>query len=101
MCDSADKRDLDGFAKCLASKKATMYGSYLCPHCDDQKRMFGSSFQYVAYVECSVPGSREMSFDCKVELIRYTPTWILANEERLVGVQSLETLSSKTGCPLR
>ncbi|MDT8067046.1 MAG: hypothetical protein ROO76_02655 [Terriglobia bacterium] len=99
--DSADKPDLDRFAKCLASKKVTMYGSHLCPHCEDQKRLFGSSFKYVPYVECSIPGSRQMTFDCQVEMIRYTPTWILASEERLVGTQSLQTLSDKTGCPLR
>lgn len=97
---SADKPDLDGFAKCLASRKATMYGSFLCSHCEDQKHLFGSSFKYVPYVECSTPGTREMAFSCRVEMIRYTPTWIFPNDERLVGLQSLKTLSEKTGCPL-
>ena len=52
---------LDAFAKCLASKQAKMYGAYWCPHCADQKEMFESSFQYVPYVECGVPGSRDES----------------------------------------
>ncbi len=49
----------DTFAKCLAAKQAKMYGAYWCPHCAEQKEMFESSFQYVPYVECGVPGSRD------------------------------------------
>lgn len=91
----------DGFAKCLANKKILMYGSFYCSHCDDQKHLFGDSFQYVPYVECSIPGSREMTFSCKFAQIQHTPTWILGNGERLIGVQPLQTLSAKTGCPLQ
>jgi hypothetical protein len=91
---------LDRFAKCLAEKKATMYGSFLCPHCDDQKKLFGSSFQYVPYVECSERGSRQMTFPCLVAHIRHTPTWIFEDGERRVGLQPLKGLSEKTGCAL-
>jgi hypothetical protein len=96
----AESDSLDAFAQCLAEKKATMYGSFLCPHCDDQKKLFGSSFKYVPYVECSVRGSRQMTFPCIVARIRFTPTWIFADEERRTGVQSLKSLSAKTGCAL-
>ena len=48
----------DGFAKCLASKQAKMYGLYWCPHCAEQKEMFGKAFQYVPYVECAIKGSQ-------------------------------------------
>ncbi len=97
---SAEPGKLDAFAKCLAEKKAAMYGSFLCPHCDDQKNLFGKSFQYVPYVECSVRGRRQMTFPCIAAQIRYTPTWIFEDGERLVGLQSLKSLSEKTGCPL-
>src|ERR1700745_4165984 len=43
----------DPFAECLATRNARMYGLYWCPHCADQKREFGASFQYVPYVECA------------------------------------------------
>jgi len=92
--------DPDTFAKCLAEKKVTMYGSFLCPHCEDQKRLFGSSFRYVPYVECSVRGSRQMTFPCIAAQIRYTPTWIFADGERRTGVQQLKDLGEKTGCKL-
>ncbi len=96
----AQSTDPDAFAKCLAEKQATMYGSFLCPHCDDQKKLFGSSFRYVPYVECSVRGSRQMTFPCIAAQIRYTPTWIFADGERRTGVQQLKALSEKTGCKL-
>jgi hypothetical protein len=97
---SGEKQNLDRFAKCLASKKLLMYGSFFCSHCDDQKQMFGTSFQYIPYVECSIPGSRELTVSCKFAQIQHTPTWILGNGERLIGVQQLQTLSTKAGCPL-
>jgi hypothetical protein len=97
---AAGSDKLDGFARCLAEKKATMYGSFLCSHCDDQKKLFGPSFQYVPYVECTVRGSRQMTFPCIVANIRFTPTWIFADGERRTGVQSLKSLSTKTECSL-
>ena len=44
---------LDDFAKCLTQKSVVMYGAYWCPHCQAQKKLFGSSFKYVNYVECT------------------------------------------------
>ena len=35
-----------------------MYGLYWCPHCIEQKQMFGEAFHYVPYVECAIKGSR-------------------------------------------
>src|SRR3954447_23278247 len=56
---------LDAFAKCLSTKQVKMYGAYWCPHCAEQKEMFSSSFRYVSYVECGLPGSRDESQACK------------------------------------
>ena len=91
---------LDAFAKCLAAKPAKMYGAYWCPHCADQKAMFESSFQYVPYVECGVPGSREEAPLCKDAGIKHFPTWQFADGERLEGTLPLQTLATKTGCSL-
>lgn len=97
---SAEANRLDTFAQCLADKKATMYGSFLCPHCDDQKKLFGPSFRYIPYIECSVRGRRQMTFPCVAADIRFTPTWIFATGDRLTGLQPLKILSEKTGCKL-
>src|ERR1700738_1091302 len=91
---------LDGFAKCLDAKQATMYGAYWCPHCADQKEMFESSFQYVRYVECGVPGSRDEAPVCKDAGIKHFPTWQFADGERQEGPLALQTLGAKTGCSL-
>jgi thiol-disulfide isomerase/thioredoxin len=33
--------ELDEFAECLKSKGAVFYGAFWCPHCQDQKKLFG------------------------------------------------------------
>src|SRR6266851_9456435 len=66
---------LDAFAKCLAAKQAKMYGAYWCPHCADQKEMFESSFQFLPYVECGVPGSRDQAPACKDAGLKHFPPW--------------------------
>jgi hypothetical protein len=91
---------LDAFAKCLAAKQVKMYGAYWCPHCADQKAMFESSFQYVPYVECGVPGSRDEAPVCKDAGIKHFPTWQFADGKRQEGAQALPLLSTKTGCSL-
>jgi len=97
--DTAGPARLDNFAKCVATK-STFYGSFWCPHCDDQKKLFGDSFKYIHYVECTVPRSRQISFECMAARIRVTPTWIFTDGERREGLQSLQQLGDKTGCPL-
>jgi protein-disulfide isomerase len=91
---------VDKFAKCLAEKKAVMYGSFLCSHCDEQRKLFGESFKYIHYVECSHTASPQDADACKHDGIRFTPTWVFNNGERLVGVQTLKALSEKAACPL-
>ena len=91
---------LDAFADCLAAKQATMYGAYWCPHCAEQKEMFESSFHYVPYVECGVPGSRDEAQFCKDANIKHFPTWRFADGEKREGTQPLQALAAKTGCDL-
>lgn len=97
---SSDQTTVDAFAKCLTTKKVTIYGSFWCSHCDDQKKLFGNSLQYVNYVECSQRDDREVVFACRIKQIRYTPTRIFADGERREGMQPLQQLSTKTGCSL-
>jgi len=91
----------DSFARCLAGKNAKMYGLYWCPHCADQKQMFGASFRNVPYVECAMkdkPG--ELAPACKAVGVKLFPSWQFAGEQPREGVLSLEALSDKTGCSL-
>lgn len=91
----------DSFAQCLASKQAKMYGLYWCPHCADQKAMFGASFRYVPYVECAIKGSpHELAPVCKVAGVTLFPSWQFGMDPPHEGVLTLEALSQKTGCSL-
>jgi hypothetical protein len=90
---------LDGFAKCLAARQVKMYGLYWCTHCEEQKEMFGSSFQYVPYIECGTKGARAEQPNCVQAGVKNFPTWQFVTD-RHEGVLRLETLSEKTGCSL-
>ena len=90
----------DSFAQCLATKQAKMYGLYWCPHCIEQKEMFGEAFHYVPYVECAIKGSSEEAAECKVAGVKLFPSWQFGAEPPKEGVLSLEALSDKTGCSL-
>jgi hypothetical protein len=92
----------DTFAKCLTAHGVKMYGAYWCPHCAEQKEKFGSSFEFVPYVECGVPGnSNQATQECKDAGIKKFPTWQFPpTGERVERVFPLEELSDRTGCAL-
>ena len=91
---------LDVFAKCLTAKQAKMYGAYWCPHCEDQKEKFGSSFQYAPYVECGIKGSQAIASVCTEAGIKRFPTWIFGDGTRIEGAHELDFLGEQTGCSL-
>lgn len=87
--------NLDAFAQCLAAKNITMYGAAWCPHCQNEKKAFGSSFKLVPYVEC--PDDPQKCIDAG---IAGYPTWIFPGGKKLEGEQGLERLSEESGCAL-
>ena len=91
---------LDAFAKCLKENGAVFYGAFWCPHCQNQKTMFGKSAKYLPYVECSTPDSKSQLPVCKNKDIKSYPTWEFGDGSRLSGAISLIELSEKTNCEL-
>jgi len=89
----------DTLAKCIANTSTTFYGAAWCPHCLEQKNEFGNAAQYLPYVECSQNPGEEYPV-CVAAGIKDYPTWRFPDGSMLVGAQSLQTLSLKTGCPL-
>jgi len=85
---------MEGFAKCLTAKGVVLYTSLSCPHCSEQKEMFGEAIKYIENVDCVTDPNV-----CSENGIRVVPTWII-NKERYEGVQSFESLSGLTGCKL-
>jgi hypothetical protein len=91
---------LDAFAKCLTAKQAKMYGLYSCSHCQDQKEKFGSSVDYIPYIECGIKGSHAFATICTEANVKQFPTWVFADGTRVVGAQGLDFLAQRTGCSL-
>lgn len=90
----------DAFAQCLAAHRAKMYGLYWCPHCLEQKEMFGQSFRYIPYVECAIRNSSDLAPECKVAGVKLFPSWQFGLDPPKEGELSLNALSAKTGCSL-
>lgn len=94
-----DQLAVEEFAKCLTDNGAKFYGAYWCPHCADQKAMFGKSIGLVTYVECSLPGGAGQTEACTTANIKAYPTWEFKDGTRQEGVLSFSTLAQKSGCP--
>ncbi len=90
---SDSDKNLDEFAQCLSDNGAVMYGTDWCPHCQEQKKRFGDSFEHIVFVDCDVGST------CKDNGVEGYPAWDVGGE-RLRGVQPLEKLAEMTGCKL-
>lgn len=90
----------DEFAMCLKDNGAMFYGAYWCPHCQAQKKMFGSSAKLLPYTECSTVDGNAQTQICIDKEIKSYPTWEFADSTRLTGEISLLELAQKTNCPL-
>lgn len=85
----------DTFADCLTESGAKMYGTDWCPHCKNQKKLFGSSFDKVDYINCERNQKK-----CKEAGIKGYPTWIFKDGSGAAGTQQLKTLADRTNCQL-
>lgn len=72
-----------------------MYGAEWCSHCQNEKKAFGDSFQYVPYVECPAAPQK-----CLEKKITGYPTWIFPDGKALIGEQGLSKLSEASSCAL-
>ena len=85
-------------AEHLTAVGAKKYGAFWCPHCYDQKQLFGQeAFEKVTYVECAEAGNpRQQTSACQQAGIRSYPTW--EYEGKLYpGTQTLPQLAELTG----
>lgn len=91
---------LDTFATCLKDSGAKFYGAFWCPHCHNQKDMFGKSQRLLPYVECSTPDGKGQTDICIENKIEGYPTWIFVDGSRMTREVPLNTLAAKTSCAL-
>lgn len=91
---------LGPFTACLKDKGVIFYGAFWCPHCQNQKKLFGSAASGLPYIECSTPDGQSQLQVCKDQKIENYPTWVFADGSRLTGEVPLKNLSEKSGCEL-
>lgn len=90
--------NLDTFVSCLNTKGVKFYGASWCPHCENQKKLFGDSAKLLPYVECSASNQIDTLQVCKDAKIDAYPTWVFPDNTRTAGEVTLETLANKSGC---
>lgn len=86
----------DGLARHLTATGVKLYGAYWCPHCTDQKEMFGKAAGQLPYIECDRRSPIGKPAVCAAAGIRAFPTWDIGGK-RYEGVLSLEELARLTG----
>jgi glutaredoxin len=95
---AASTPDPEALAQCVSDSGAVFYGAHWCPYCKRQRDVFQGHAERLAYVECSEPGQRKQTAECRQAGIRSYPTWELADGTRLRGMLSLDKLADATGC---
>ena len=78
---------------------AKEYGAYWCPHCHDQKMLFGKeAAALIDYVECDPRGQNSRAEICQAAgaNIKGFPTWEIKGQF-YSGTQSLEKLADLSG----
>jgi len=90
----------DQFAQCINDSGAEFYGAWWCPHCQNQKAIFGRSSRYLPYTECETKTREEFQACIDAEINKTYPTWIFADGTRSRGEQTLAMLAEKTSCEL-
>jgi len=86
-------------ARHLREIGAKEYGAYWCPHCHDQKMLFGKEAgALIDYVECDPRGQNSRAQLCQAAAanVKGFPTWEIKGQF-YSGTQSLEKLADVSG----
>ncbi len=84
------------FAKFLKDNNIVMYSAYWCPHCNDQKQLFGKkAVEELIIVECAKDGKNNKYKLCQERGIEGFPSWEI-NDQIYSGTMSLNKLAEMT-----
>ncbi|BEV35196.1 vitamin K epoxide reductase family protein [Synechococcus sp. M16CYN] len=84
-------------AEHLAVGGAVMYSAYWCPHCHEQKELFGKqASQQLIVVECATDGQNNQADLCRSKRLEGFPSWEI-NGEIDSGVKPLSILADLSG----
>jgi glutaredoxin len=85
------------FSEYLAKTGAKFYGASWCPHCVNQKRLFGEAAQStLPYVECDRKSPNSQADLCSEKKVRLFPSWEI-NGTMYEGSRELADLAKMTG----
>lgn len=98
-CADAGAKYVD-FAQCLTARGVKIYGAYWCSHCLNQKRLFGSSFSKINYIECDPRGPNAKPGLCLEKKIESYPTWEFPDGSIAKGELTFEQIAEKSKCQL-
>lgn len=98
LAQRAGDPDPAGLAAHLTATGARFYGASWCPHCQQQKALFGDAAEALPYVECSPhggPGTPQATACLAAEITSY-PTWIIGRRRhtRVLSATELARLSA-------
>ena len=83
-------------ARGLKESGAAMYGAFWCPHCQEQKELFGAeAMADFPYVECFPQGwsrGTKQAKQCTDAKVEGYPTWVLKDGTKLEGGRELAEL---------
>lgn len=93
---TVSSKETINFAKYLRDNNIVMYSAYWCPHCNDQKQLFGKeAVEELIIVECAKDGKNNKYKLCQEKGIEGFPSWEI-NNEIYSGTVSLDELSEMT-----
>jgi uncharacterized membrane protein len=85
-------------AEHLKEEGALFYGASWCPHCQEQKRLFGASASRLPYIECSLGGpNAPQSAACRSAGVQSYPTWVINGRVTAGQVMTLAQLADASG----
>lgn len=87
-------------AQHLSENEITMYGAYWCPHCYEQKALFGKeAFAEIDYIECDPEGEKAQPQACQAAGVRSYPSWEIDGQLQpgRIPLEELAELSNYEG----
>ncbi|QDV88297.1 Putative peptidyl-prolyl cis-trans isomerase [Stieleria magnilauensis] len=87
------------FAKDLKAAGVVLYGAAWCPTCTQQAELFEDGAKELPFVEVTRP-DRSISPLAIEKNITVFPTWEFPDGSRVIGIRSLDEISSRSGVPI-
>jgi len=88
--------DLVAFAKALTQAGAKFYGTAWCGYCNAQKELFEDGANFLPYINVANPDRTLNQAGIDANISNF-PAWDFPDGTRLVGLQTLETISQRSG----